>query len=113
MPRVSFYTGKYATLEEGIREDILSRCLTEVGSRWWHERYGSSLHRFTSGNLTRSSIEELRSEIFHTLAPARDKYTVHRVEVNVKNLQVEINVSVNPIPREGQPIEVAFTLGGV
>ena len=112
MPRVSYYTGKYTSLLEGIREDIFSRCLTIAGERWWHERYGSRLFEIIRGNLNAGVLEQLRSEIRLVLAPARDLYYVQSIEVRGLESRIKVSITVIPLPEQQESFEVSFTVGG-
>ena len=113
MPRVSYYTGKYASRIQGVREDILSRCLTSSGERWWRERYGSHIFALLRGNITPGVLEELRSEIFSVLEPSRDKYVVSRVDIEVRESQIFVTVRAVLLPERHELADVSFSLGAI
>ena len=97
MPRVSFYTGRYISLEEGIKEDVFSRCLTLAGERWWREKYGTRFSEFLGAEVTLTNLDELRSEIMLVLAPARNIYKVLSVRVIGQEALVSVGVTVQPL----------------
>ena len=109
MPRVGYNTGKYVSLTEGIKEDVLSRCLTITGARWWRERYGSKLLAFLGGLITYASVDELRSELFLALSPSRALYTVATIDIQVKETVITVLITVVPAQTR-QAIQIPISL---